>query len=144
MNLRAMLFAIPLAAALVACPDITPTQDFTISSVAPTSLTFTKPASGDPAPQTVTVTIAPTGGFAGAVTLSLAAPTGARGVTGTGTIAAGATSGTLTVTATAAATTGTDQAYTVQAVSGTITKTIAVPITVNAAVTPPGTLEASW
>lgn len=133
MNLKAALLAVPLAAALVACPPQTLTPDFTIASAAPTSLTFAKPTSGNPAAQTVTVTIAPAGGFADAVTLSLVAPANSSGVTGTGAIAAGAASGTLTVNATTAATLGANQGYTVQATSGGITRTLALPITVTAA-----------
>ena len=146
MNLKAALLAFPLATALVACPDTTqppPAPDFTISSISPTSLTFTKPATGNPAAQTVNVTVAATGGFAGAVTLSLVAPGGSTGVTGTGSITAGTASGTLSVNATAAATVGANQGYTLQAVSGTITKTIALPITVNAAAAGPSALGVS-
>ncbi len=145
MNWKPALFAVPLAAALVACPDTkpTPTADFIIANAAPASLTFTKLASGDPAPQTVTVTITPANGFTDAVTLSLVAPTSpaSSGVTGTGTIAATSTSGTLTVTATNAANVGDNQQYVIQATSGAITKTIALPITVNPVATKPTELK---
>jgi hypothetical protein len=143
MNWKSTLLAVPLATALVACPDTkpTPTADFTIASVAPTSLSFTKLASGDPAPQTVTVTITPANGFADAVTLSLVAPAGSSGVTGAGTIAAASYSGTLTVSATNAATVGDNQAYLVQATSGSITKTLALPISVKDVAVAPKTVE---
>jgi hypothetical protein len=143
MNWKPALFALPLTAALVACPETkpTPTADFTIASAAPASLTFTKLASGDPAAQTVTVTITPANGFADAVTLSLVAPAGSSGVTGTGTITASATSGALTVNATNAATIGDNQQYTVQATSGSLTKTLALPISIKAVATAPKTIE---
>jgi hypothetical protein len=143
MNWKSTLFAVPLATALVACPDTkpTPTTDFTIASVAPTSLSFTKLASGQPAPQTVTVTITPANGFADAVTLSLVAPAGSSGVTGTGTIAASSYSGTVSVTSANAANVGDNQAYLVQATSGSITKTLALPISIKDVAVAPQTVE---
>ncbi len=146
MNWKSVFFAAPLAAALVACPDTKPTPatpDFTIASVAPTSLSFTKLASGDPAAQTVTVTITPTNGFADAVTLSLVAPASSSGVSGTGTIAAASTSGTVSIAATNAANVGDNQGYQIQATSGGITRTQALPISIKDVVVAPKTLTIS-
>jgi hypothetical protein len=145
MNWKSVFLAAPLAAALVACPDTkpAPTADFTITSVAPTSLSFTKLASGDPAAQTVTVTITPTNGFADAVTLSLVAPGGSSGVTGTGTILAASTSGTVSIAATNAANVGENQGYQIQATSGGITRTQALPISIKDVVVAPKTVTIS-
>jgi hypothetical protein len=132
MKYKAVILAASLAFALVACPPPPPpAADFTISNVNPGSLTFNRPATGTSAPQNLTVTIAPTNGFADAVALSLVAPAGVTGVSGSGTIAAGASSGTLAVTVSNTTATGTNT-YTVQAVSGSITRTSNVSITVNA------------
>ena len=132
MNHKAVILAASLAFALVACPNPPPpAADFTISNVNPSSLTFNRPASGTSAPQNLTVTIAPTNGFADAVTLSLVAPAGVTGVTGTGTIPAGAPSGTMAVTISNSTATG-PNTYTLQAVSGSITRTSNVSITVSA------------
>jgi subtilisin family serine protease len=98
--------------------------DFTLSAT-PTSTTITRGASA-----TYTINIARTGGFAGAVTLSVSG----LGAGHTGTFSpnpATANSSTLTIATTATAATGTFP-LTITGTSGTLTRTTSVTLVVNA------------
>jgi hypothetical protein len=110
------------------------TPDFTLTTDK-SALTFTKPKTGDPAvTQTVVATVARSGGFTGAVNVSLA-PT-ATGITAAPiTIAAGATTGNLIVSVADTAAVVTSQAFNVSATATGVTgaKTKPLAITVSAA-----------
>lgn len=141
MNWKMFALGIPLVAALVACPPPPETPSYTLG-IAPASLTFTKPTSGNSAAQIVTLTITPNSTFSGDLTATLVAPSGATGVTAapaTVTVTAGTVTTTqLSLVASSSATTGATQAYTVQTSGGGIdARTQALNVTVNAAVTPP-------
>ncbi len=114
-----------------------PTPDFTLTTDKST-LTFTKPKTGDPAAtQTVVATVARSGGFAGAVNVSLA-PT-ATGITAAPiTIASGATTGNLIVSVADTAAVVTSQAFNVSATATGVTgaKTKPLAITVSTAPAP--------
>jgi hypothetical protein len=108
--------------------------NFTLSA-SPSSLTVTQGSSGSS-----TITVTPSGGFTGAVTLSNSAlPSGVSATFGTN-----PTTGTSTVTFTASgtATTGTST-VTITGTSGTLTHTTTISLTVNATATPNFSLSAS-
>jgi hypothetical protein len=108
--------------------------NFTLSA-SPSSLTVTQGNSGSS-----TITVTPSGGFTGSVTLSTSAlPSGVTATFGTN-----PTTGTsvLTFTASSTATTGTST-VTVTGTSGTLTHTTSISLTVNAVATPNFSLSAS-
>ena len=96
--------------------------------------------SATPASQTVnlgntisyTVTVTPTNGFAGNVSLSLSVPSNATGTLSTYTIPNGSGTSTLTVTPTSSPTPGVfNYTLTVTATSGSLTHSVSVTMTVN-------------
>jgi hypothetical protein len=138
MNWKMLALGIPLISALVACP--TPvTPSYVLGAPSPASLTFTKPTSGNSAPQTVNLTITLKDGFSSDLTATLVAPSGSTGVTAAPvTIPAGTTTGQLSVVVSSTATEGAGQAYTVQTSGGSVDpQTQPLSITVNKSTTPP-------
>jgi hypothetical protein len=114
------------------CGNTTP--DFSLSA-SPSSLSITQGTSGSS-----TITVTPSGGFTGSVTLSTSAlPSGVTATFGTN-----PTTGTsvLTFTASSTATTGTSS-ITVTGVSGSLTHTTSVSLTVSAPAQPDFSLSAS-
>jgi len=110
------------------------TPDYTLSA-SPTSVTVTQGGSG-----TSTITVNPTGGFTGSVTLSASGlPAGVTASFGTNPTTGNSL---LTLTASSTATTGT-ASVTITGTSGTLTHTTSVSLTVNAAATPDFSLSAS-
>src|SRR5216683_172258 len=110
------------------------TPNFSLSA-SPASLTITQGTSGSS-----TITVTPSGGFTGSVTLSNSAlPAGVTAAFGTN-----PTTGTsaLTFTASATATTGTST-VTITGTSGTLSHTTTIALTVNAVATPNFSLSAS-
>jgi len=110
------------------------TPNFTLSA-SPASLNVTQGTSGSS-----TITVTPSGGFTGSVTLSNSAlPAGVTAAFGTN-----PTTGTssLTFTASATATTGTST-ITVTGVNGTLTHTTTISLTISAVATPNFSLSAS-
>jgi hypothetical protein len=110
------------------------TPNFTLSA-SPASLNVTQGTSGSS-----TITVTPSGGFNGSVTLSNSAlPSGVTATFGTN-----PTTGTsvLTFTASSSATTGTST-ITITGVSGTLTHTTTVSLTISAPATPNFSLSAS-
>jgi hypothetical protein len=108
--------------------------NFTLSA-SPTSLNVTQGTSGSS-----TITVTPSGGFTGSVTLSNSAlPSGVTATFGTN-----PTTGTsvLTFTASSTATTGTST-ITITGTSGTLTHTTSVSLTISAPATPNFSLSAS-
>jgi hypothetical protein len=104
-------------------------------SASPSSLTVTQGSSGSS-----TITVTPSGGFTGSVTLSTSAlPSGVTASFGTN-----PTTGTsvVTFTASSTATTGTSS-ITISGVSGTLSHTTSISLTVNATATPNFSLSAS-
>jgi hypothetical protein len=104
-------------------------------SASPSSLTVTQGSSGSS-----TITVTPSGGFTGSVTLSNSAlPSGVTATYGTN-----PTTGTsvVTFTASSTATTGTTS-VTITGTSGTLTHTTSISLTVNATATPNFSLSAS-
>jgi len=111
------------------------TPNFSLSP-SPSSVTITQGGAGG----TSTITVNPTNGFAGSVTLSATGlPTGVTAVFGTN---PATTSSVLTLTASSTATTGT-ATVTITGISGSLTQTTIVSVTVNAAVTQNFSLSAS-
>ncbi len=135
MNWKLLSLGIPLVAALVACPaPVTPS--YTLEALSPASLTFTKPTTGNSAPQIVNLTITPKDGFSSDLTAELVGPTGVSATAKT--IPAGTTSAQLSVVVANTATVGADQAYTVRTSGGGVDpQTQALKVTVNAGTTPP-------
>jgi hypothetical protein len=145
MNWKVVALAAPLIATLVACPPAPEPPNFTLG-IAPSSLTFVKPTSGNSAAQTVVATITPNSTFADSVILTVeavgsASTTGinAPGLNGVPavTIPAGSTVGNISITVSSAAATASGANYEVKAVGGSITQTQPLSLTVNPAVTPP-------
>ena len=104
-------------------------------SASPSSLTVTQGSSGNS-----TITVTPSGGFTGSVTLSNSAlPSGV-----TASYSTNPTTGTsvVTFTASSAATTGTSS-ITITGTSGTLSHTTSISLTVNATATPNFSLSAS-
>ena len=104
-------------------------------SASPSSLTVTQGSSGNS-----TITVTPSGGFTGSVSLSTSAlPSGVTASFGTN-----PTTGTsvVTFTASATATTGTTS-VTITGTSGTLSHTTSISLTVNATATPNFSLSAS-
>ncbi len=104
-------------------------------SASPSSLTVTQGSSGNS-----TITVTPSGGFTGSVTLSNSAlPSGV-----TASYSTNPTTGTsvVTFTASSTATTGTTS-VTITGTSGTLTHTTSISLTVNATATPNFSLSAS-
>jgi hypothetical protein len=104
-------------------------------SASPSSLTVTQGSSGNS-----TITVTPSGGFTGSVTLSTSAlPSGVTASFGTN-----PTTGTsvVTFTASSTATTGTTS-VTITGTSGTLSHTTSISLTVNATATPNFSLSAS-
>jgi hypothetical protein len=104
-------------------------------SASPSSLSVTQGSSGNS-----TITVSPSGGFTGSVSLSTSAlPSGVTASFGTN-----PTTGTsvVTFTASSTATTGTSS-VTVTGTSGTLTHTTSISLTVNATATPNFSLSAS-
>ncbi|MGZ4875945.1 MAG: hypothetical protein ACXV5R_12295 [Candidatus Angelobacter sp.] len=104
-------------------------------SASPSSLTVTQGTSGNS-----TITVTPSGGFTGSVTLSTSAlPSGVTATFGTN-----PTTGTsvVTFTASSTATTGTTS-VTITGTSGTLSHTTSISLTVNATATPNFSLSAS-
>jgi hypothetical protein len=104
-------------------------------SASPSSLTVTQGSSGNS-----TITVTPSGGFTGSVTLSTSAlPSGVTASFGTN-----PTTGTsvVTFTASSTATTGTSS-VTITGTSGTLSHTTSISLTVNATATPNFSLSAS-
>ena len=104
-------------------------------SASPSSLTVTQGSSGNS-----TITVTPSGGFTGSVSLSTSAlPSGVTASFGTN-----PTTGTsvVTFTASATATTGTTS-VTITGTSGTLSHTTSISLTINATATPNFSLSAS-
>jgi hypothetical protein len=108
--------------------------------------------SATPASQTVnlgntisyTVTVTPTNGFAGNVSLNLSVPSNATGTLSTYTIPNGSGTSTLTITPTSSPTPGVFNYYpTVTATSGSLTHSVSVTMTVNSLTTPDFSLSAT-
>src|SRR5215468_8970458 len=115
-------------------PNCGGTPDFSLSA-SPASLTITQGNSG-----TSTMTVTPSGGFTGSVTLSASGlPSGVTASFGTNPTAS---TSVLTLTASSTATTGT-ATVTVTGTSGTLTHTTTITLTVNAPAAPDFTLSAS-
>jgi hypothetical protein len=111
-----------------------PTPNFSLSA-SPTSLNVTQGTSGNS-----TITVTPSGGFTGSVSLSTSAlPSGVTATFGTN-----PTTGTsvLTFTASSTATTGTST-ITITGTSGTLTHTTSISLTISAVATPDFSLSAS-
>jgi hypothetical protein len=104
-------------------------------SASPSSLTVTQGSSGSS-----TVTVTPSGGFTGSVTLSTSAlPSGVTASFGTNPTTG---SSVVTFTASSTATTGTTS-VTITGTSGTLSHTTSISLTVNATATPNFSLSAS-
>jgi hypothetical protein len=136
---------IPLVATLVACPPAPEPANFTLG-IAPASLIFTKPVTGNSAAQNVVATITPNSTFADSVILTVeavgsASTTGinAPGLNGVPavTIPAGSTVGNVSINVSSAAATVSNAAFQVKAVGGSITQTQPLSLTVNPGTTPP-------
>ncbi len=110
------------------------TPDFTLSS-SPTSLSVTQGSSGS-----TTITVNPTNGFTGSVSLSASGLP--AGVTASFNPASTTGTSSLTLTASGTATTGTST-VTITGTSGSLTHTTTVTLTVNAAAVPNFSLSAS-
>ena len=112
----------------------TVTPDYTLSA-SPSSVTITQGGSG-----TSTITVNPTGGFTGSVTLSASGlPAGVTASFGPNPTTGNSV---LTLTASSTATTGA-ATVTITGTSGSLTHTTTVSLTVNAASTPNFSLSAS-
>ncbi len=110
------------------------TPDYTLSA-SPTSVTVTQGGSGNS-----TITVNPTGGFTGSVTLSASGlPAGVTASFGTNPTTS---SSVLTLTASSTATTGT-ATVTITGTSGALTHTTTISLTVNAVAQPDFSLSAS-
>ncbi len=110
------------------------TPDYTLSA-SPTSVTVTQGGSGSS-----TITVNPTGGFTGSVTLSASGlPSGVTASFGTNPTTG---SSVVTFTASSTATTGT-ASVTITGTSGSLSHTTSVSLTVNATATPNFSLSAS-
>jgi hypothetical protein len=110
------------------------TPDYTLSA-SPTSVTVTQGSSGSS-----TITVNPTGGFTGSVTLSASGlPAGVTASFGTNPTTS---TSVLTLTASSTATTGT-ATVTITGTSGALTHTTTVSLTVNAPAQPNFSLSAS-
>jgi hypothetical protein len=104
-------------------------------SASPSSLTVTQGSSGSS-----TITVTPSGGFTGSVTLSTSAlPSGVTASFGTNPTTG---SSVVTFTASSTATTGTTS-VTITGTSGTLSHTTSISLTVNATATPNFSLSAS-
>jgi hypothetical protein len=115
-------------------PPPASSPNFTLSA-SPSSLSVTQGTSGSS-----TVTITPSGGFTGSVTLSTSAlPSGVTATFGTN---PATSSSTLTFTASSTATTGTST-ITITGTSGTLTHTTTVSLTITAPASPNFSLSAS-
>jgi hypothetical protein len=115
-------------------PPAAPTPNFTLSA-SPTSVTVSQGGSGSS-----TVTVHPSNGFTGSVTLSASGlPSGVTASFGTN-----PTTSTSSVTFTASATAATGTAtVTITGTSGSLTHTTTISLTVNATVNPDFSLSAS-
>ncbi|HZI58573.1 MAG TPA: hypothetical protein VFF39_17465, partial [Verrucomicrobiae bacterium] len=110
------------------------TPDYTLSA-SPTSVTIAQGGNG-----TSTITVNPTGGFTGSVTLSASGlPAGVTATFGTNPTTS---SSVLTLSASSTATTGTST-VTITGTSGALTHTTTVSLTVNPVATPNFSLSAS-
>ena len=115
-------------------PPAQSTPNFTLSA-SPSSLTVTQGTSGNS-----TVTVTPSGGFTGSVTLSASGlPSGVTASFGTNPTTS---TSVVTFTASSTATTGTST-VTITGINGTLTHTTSVSLTVNATATPNFSLSAS-
>jgi hypothetical protein len=115
-------------------PPAQTTPNFTLSA-SPTSLSVTQGSSGSS-----TITVTPSGGFTGSVTLSASGlPSGVTATFGTNPTTS---TSVVTFTASSTATTGTST-VTITGVNGTLTHTTSVSLTVNATATPNFSLSAS-
>jgi hypothetical protein len=104
-------------------------------SASPSSLTVTQGSSGNS-----TITVTPSGGFTGSVSLSTSAlPAGVTASFGTNPTTG---SSVVTFTASSTATTGTSS-VTITGVSGTLSHTTSISLTINATATPNFSLSAS-
>jgi regulation of enolase protein 1 (concanavalin A-like superfamily) len=113
-------------------PGVIPIQGFTLSA-SPSSLTLVQGANG-----TITITVAPQGGFSGSVSLSASGlPAGVTALFNSGSTS---TTSTLTLSASSTATAGT-VTITITGNSGSLAGTTTINLTVNA--TPNFTLSAS-
>jgi hypothetical protein len=115
-------------------PPAQQTPNFTLSA-SPSSLSVTRGNSGNS-----TITVTPSGGFTGSVTLSASGlPAGVTASFGTNPTTS---TSVLTLTASATATTGT-ASVTITGISGALTHTTSISLTVNAVATPDFSLSAS-
>jgi hypothetical protein len=115
-------------------PPAQTTPNFTLSA-SPTSLSVTQGTSGNS-----TITVTPSGGFTGSVTLSASGlPSGVTASFGTNPTTS---TSVVTFTASSTATTGTST-VTITGINGTLTHTTSVSLTVNATATPNFSLSAS-
>lgn len=115
-------------------PNCGGTPDFSLSA-SPSSVSVTQGSSG-----TSTITVNPTGGFSGSVTLSASGlPSGVTASFGTNPTT---TTSSVTFTASSTATTGT-ATVTITGTSGSLSHTTTISLTVNAAATPNFSLSAS-
>src|SRR6476646_3892854 len=114
-------------------PPAQTTPNFTLAA-SPSSLTVTQGTSGNS-----TVTVTPSGGFTGSVTLSASGlPSGVTASFGTNPTTS---TSVVTFTASSTATTGTST-VTITGINGTLTHTTSVSLTVNATATPNFSLSA--
>src|SRR5215471_5405116 len=115
-------------------PPATPTPNFTLSA-SPASLTVTQGTSGSS-----TITVTPSGGFTGSVTLSTSAlPAGVSATFGTNPTTS---TSSVTFTASSTATTGTTS-VTITGTSGSLTHTTTISLTVSAPAQPNFSLSVS-
>jgi hypothetical protein len=122
------------AASNCVLPPAASSPNFTLSA-SPTSVTVTQGGSGSS-----TITVHPSGGFTGSVTLSASGlPSGVSASFGTNPTTS---TSSLTLTASSGATTGT-ATVTITGTSGGLTHTATVSLTVNAPATPDFSLSAS-
>jgi hypothetical protein len=118
----------------VTFPAGAPSPNFTLSA-SPSSLSVTRGSSGNS-----TITVSPSGGFTGSVSLSASGlPAGVTATFGTNPTTG---SSVLTLSASSTATTGTSS-VTITGTSGALTHTTSVSLTVNAVATPDFSLSAS-
>jgi hypothetical protein len=118
----------------VTFPAGAPSPNFTLSA-SPSSLSVTRGSSGNS-----TITVAPSGGFTGSVSLSASGlPAGVTATFGTNPTTG---SSLLTLSASSTATTGTSS-VTITGTSGALTHTTSISLTVNAVATPDFSLSAS-